>query len=352
MFPAVPQEWFVAAICSVCLVAGGITSADEIAYERADNLPAEVNIRHLHFRPGTTELFALVEQNVPNGGRGRGLIQVIRNWNLASREPGAVIQGVRCGGMPWSTMAFSDNGARVAVLTSPKVLRVWNHDLTEIVRTFEMKGYSTEPSLSISRDGRRVVAVDDTVHMFHVERGLMFPVEGPTFVDFATLASEDRRVVAVDSETNVHVFDTARLRKIRTFSLLENADDPPADCFAAVARSKFLVVGRVDGHLEIWDHEVGQRVATLRGHKRRITDLDVSSDGKWMVSADDEGQMFVWDLVARRKLASVSVDVHVDFLNIAMSDDRQWLAASNISLPHVILWKLVPEDPGAEPDHE
>jgi WD40 repeat protein len=43
-------------------------------------------------------------------------------------------------------------------------------------------------------------------------------------------------------------------------------------------------------------------VRTFRGHSGRITDLVVSEDRRWLVSAAEDGTVRVWDVPAARVL--------------------------------------------------
>lgn len=48
--------------------------------------------------------------------------------------------------------------------------------------------------------------------------------------------------------------------------------------------------------------EAGRLVRQFRGHEDRITDLDASADGKWLLSASLDGTVRVWDIPSARVL--------------------------------------------------
>jgi WD40 repeat protein len=80
---------------------------------------------------------------------------------------------------------------------------------------------------------------------------------------------------------------------------------------------KYLAVseGNYD-HVELWALEPSaQRVAFLRGHKGPVRSLEFSTDGKWLVTASDDGTARVWE-VATLRLVSV-LDTHIGYLTVA-----------------------------------
>ncbi len=55
--------------------------------------------------------------------------------------------------------------------------------------------------------------------------------------------------------------------------------------------------------LRVWDYATGTMIFKLKGHQTAIVDLSVSPDGRWLVSLDNFGMFFVWDLQSGREVA-------------------------------------------------
>jgi WD40 repeat protein len=68
--------------------------------------------------------------------------------------------------------------------------------------------------------------------------------------------------------------------------------------YQAVAFSpdgRYLVTGKVDGTVQIWDGETGQEVGTLDTHKREIRGMVFSPDGEHLATASSDGIVKLWD---------------------------------------------------------
>jgi len=50
------------------------------------------------------------------------------------------------------------------------------------------------------------------------------------------------------------------------------------------------------------DVDTGRQVRTFAGHLDSITDLSISADARWLLSASKDGTLRVWDIPAARTL--------------------------------------------------
>ena len=51
----------------------------------------------------------------------------------------------------------------------------------------------------------------------------------------------------------------------------------------------------LEGVLDVWDVETGERLTTLSGHTGLVADVTFSGDGSKMATASDDGTARVWD---------------------------------------------------------
>jgi WD40 repeat protein len=58
-----------------------------------------------------------------------------------------------------------------------------------------------------------------------------------------------------------------------------------------------------DQTIKIWDTTSGEEILTLRGHQHTLTSLSFSHDGQRLASADNQGNIQLWD--ARPRLKSL-----------------------------------------------
>ncbi len=110
---------------------------------------------------------------------------------------------------------------------------------------------------------------------------------------------------AVDQE-GVWVIDVSsgeildRLRRSHPISVdptrPPSNDNPPRHRFAISADGTLLAEARPDRYIEIWETFTGRPVLLLEKHPGEITDLHFLPDGLHLVSGDDQGKAYLWDL--------------------------------------------------------
>ncbi|PKN99691.1 MAG: hypothetical protein CVU42_06805 [Chloroflexi bacterium HGW-Chloroflexi-4] len=92
----------------------------------------------------------------------------------------------------------------------------------------------------------------------------------------------------VDPAPAVTLWDAAGGNVLRTFGLTE-----PALCLDFSPNGTLLAMG-VGSALQIWDVTSGALLASLDGHSGQITALSFSADGKFIATAGNDNQIFLW----------------------------------------------------------
>jgi hypothetical protein len=69
-----------------------------------------------------------------------------------------------------------------------------------------------------------------------------------------------------------------------------------SSCLDISADGKRLVTAGFDGTVRLWDTATGKKLTELKGHSRRVTSIGISRDGQRAVSASDDGTVRIWQL--------------------------------------------------------
>ncbi|KAL6249059.1 beta transducin [Rhinocladiella similis] len=150
--------------------------------------------------------------------------------------------------------------------------------------------------------------------------------------------SSDDRMLATASHGSLKIWNT------RTQSCLRTLDCGYALCMAFLPGDKIVVVGTREGTLEIFDIAASNLLDTVDAHERDIWALQVSPDGKSLVtgSADKSAKFWQFKVVQEEVLGTTrknarltlvhsrTLKVADDILSVCFSPDERLLAVSTL----------------------
>lgn len=158
--------------------------------------------------------------------------------------------------------------------------------------------------LGISPNGKEltVFCSDGLAHVWDVRQGKELRVDREWIASwFNDLEADGAGMFCVASSlSEVRFWDTAS----RRWSAWRHAGTEANDCKAAAIdpRGERVAVGLTSGEIRLFDRRTGQRLLSLNGHLRAVSDLCFSRDGRTLVSAGDDGALRLWSIAAGQEI--------------------------------------------------
>lgn len=148
--------------------------------------------------------------------------------------------------------------------------------------------------------------------------------------------SSDDRMVASASNGQLKIWNVRTSNCIRTF------DCGYALCMKFLPGDALIVVGTKSGEIQLFDVASSALIDTVQAHDGSLWSLDVSNDGKTLVTGGSDKKVSFWEIkvenetvpgtgvqTQKLKLKQVRVlELSDDVLSVCLSDDGKYLAAS------------------------
>jgi WD40 repeat protein len=257
----------------------------------------------------------------------------------------------RLRGHQWAivSVAFSPDGKYIASGNPLEPIHLWNVESGNVIRRFEHQQAGMQ--LKFSPDGKTLACgcMDGSARRWDVDTGKELPLltgyRG--WVNEIAFSPEGKSLALAGADSQViHLWDLATAKE--RFPAPGHRGQISALAFSP--DGKLLATGGGDWHdndeaIYLWNAATGTEVCRLTGHLGKVCCLQFSPDGKWLVSGSEKESTFrIWDAATGKEKAKFrrhaeDGDQAEDFgvSAVAFSPDGKYLVSAH-DQGLLILW--------------
>jgi WD40 repeat protein len=220
---------------------------------------------------------------------------------------------------PIHAVAFAPDGRMLASAHQRNVIRIWNPQSGQLIRTLEDHTAAVR-SIAFSPNGRQLASAGDdkTIRLWDVATGRILRVIPASSAPVYSIAfSPDGRHVASGADGSR---DSVKLWSVETGEAVRTIE-------ASYSSSRSIALSR-DGRLlattvwsrkavRLWDIDSGRMIKQFIGHKDAVQSLAFSADGRRLASAGEKS-ILVWQTDGELETAVAAIpSAHPDSLAAA-----------------------------------
>lgn len=228
-------------------------------------------------------------------------------WNLDAGIQGLMDRFANSNDLFSGAGNFSPNGDWL-VLDGRSLIYVYDMSTRQRVANITKpqlpQGY-VFTSLAISPDGTRVVGTTGNpeevegpagdIILWDVATGqeiLRYPVEHTRTINSVAISPDGRNVLTASDDNTLILWDLETGQVLKRFA--GHTDDVNIALFSPDPSNPFVLSASDDATIILWDLNSAQPLRRFQGHTQPITGLNLSPDGKQMISATTGNTLIVW----------------------------------------------------------
>ena len=153
-------------------------------------------------------------------------------------------------------------------------------------------------------------------------------------ISLVAISPKGRTIASVGSDNAIKLWDLDSGRELRTLGEHWNVIS------LAFSHDGSMVVSGMDKNIMVWEVASGRELRTLTGHSGKIRSVDISPDGKTLVSGGLDGSVTLWDLASAREILTLGRHDNSAVLSVAFSPDGKNVLSGGAD-KNVTLWDVV-----------
>jgi len=227
------------------------------------------------------------------------------------------------------SVVFSSDG-RLLLSSMRGQVNCWDMTTGRLRQIFKAHLYKEDPehrftgqhpqsmylnSVGFSPDGRQVASlgIDGTYHAWNLENGKTIKTPERYATKLSTVAySPDKRLYARGTR-EIYVRNTKDDRIVRT--LRRHKKRITALAFSSDGRS--ILSGDAGGHLILWNVTLGHAVKEFSGHLAAVTSIDFSAAGRFVATGSWDNSCRIWDIASGQEI-----------VKMIASPDGEWITST------------------------
>lgn len=256
-------------------------------------------------------------------------------------------------------VTFSPYGKYLATGTTDATTKIWDIENGSLVKVLSRQNFAVR-SLAFSRDNKRIAAgtLGNTGKVYDIETGrelfefsggsgpVVFSPDGKKLMTINKTEDEfSGSLLSWASNNYLYLYDAETGKLLKNFGytgICRSGARRLNTCAVFSPGGRYIYIGGKEdfplkdndkvvkpfGTIQLWDAETGKYVKTLRGdHDRLITDMDISRDGKTLVTACSDKSICFWDRLMGQDLHEY--DLHESAVStVCFSPDGKYVLTS------------------------
>jgi WD40 repeat protein len=251
--------------------------------------------------------------------------KTLKVWNLENYNCVRTLQGHK---NPVMSVSIHPNGRQAMSASYDKTLRMWN--LKDGQELFSLDASTISVlCVDIAPDGRRAVSSGDDgfIHLWDIETGrhLMSQMNQKFGVRCVKFTPDGQNFVwgSDDAVLRIDTTDYLKYKDPSDIPIELHGHSDWISDLSLTPDGRFVVSASKDGSLCFWDIKSGLLLRKIHAHSKRITGVKISSDGRLAFSVSWDHSLRMWNLdngecvavfVSSTTLESVAICPKTSFL--------------------------------------